>query len=68
MELGKTASRFMQLLLKEPSSSRAIADSDEPNEEQEVEPGSLSAEAPDGAVASTSAKAAKSIAAAPFAS
>src|SRR5262249_28049347 len=34
MELGKTASRFMQLLLKEPSSSRAIADLDDQDGEQ----------------------------------
>ncbi|MCU0878765.1 MAG: LysR family transcriptional regulator [Pirellulaceae bacterium] len=33
-ELGKTASRFMQLLLKYPSSSREIADLDEPESEQ----------------------------------
>jgi DNA-binding transcriptional LysR family regulator len=34
MEPGKTASRFMQLLLKEPSSSRAIAELEEPDAEQ----------------------------------
>jgi len=68
MELGKTANRFMQLLLKEPSSSRAIAGADERNEEPEVEAGSESDESPNGAPMSTSAKAAKTIAAAPVAS
>src|SRR3954470_23655303 len=42
-ELGKTARRFMQLLLKQPTSSRAIADSDEPNAEQPIKPSSAGA-------------------------
>jgi DNA-binding transcriptional LysR family regulator len=68
MELGKTAGRFMQLLLKETSTSRAIADSDEPNEEPADQPDSASSEPPNSAAVATSAKAAKPIAAAQVAS
>jgi len=35
-ELGKTASRFMQLLLKQPSSAREIAELDEADSEEEA--------------------------------
>jgi DNA-binding transcriptional LysR family regulator len=63
MELGKTASRFMQLLLKEPSSSRAIADTDETEAESLAKPGAANAQPLTGvrsaAKASTTAAAAR---------